>query len=124
MLVTLSSIVGFKLPEEQEDALDFEKSMGKEWTKALETETCVIFTGKTSTFAMLYSRYEQIFAENHCNCAGTEFDLNVRRDCVFYRTEENMARMIHIARDAVVCLMICSVVIAKIILHLDGQNER
>ena len=90
MLVTLSSTVGFKLPEEREDALDFEKSMGKEWTKVRETETCVIFSGETSAFGMLYSRYRQIFAENHCNCAGTGFDPNVKRDCVFYRTEENM----------------------------------
>lgn len=85
MLVTLKSTVGFKLPEEQEDALNFEKSMSKEWTKVRETEKCVIFAGETLAFAM-----RQIFAENRCNCATTEFDPNVKKDCAFYRTEENM----------------------------------
>ena len=90
MLVTLKSTVGFKLPEEQEDALDFEKNMGKEWTKERETEKCVIFAGETFAFGMLYSRYEQIFGKNRCNCATTEFDPNVKKDCAFYRSEENM----------------------------------
>lgn len=39
MLVTLKSTVGFKLPEEQEDALNFEKSVGQEWTKVRECAT-------------------------------------------------------------------------------------
>ena len=28
--------------------------------------------------------------ENRCNCVTTEYDSNVKKDCAFYRTEENM----------------------------------